>query len=37
MDEIVRVEDDRIVEGEILYDAMTMMSQFGVVSAPVAA
>jgi predicted ester cyclase len=35
--EIVRVEDDRIVEGEILYDAMTMMSQFGVVSAPVAA
>jgi ketosteroid isomerase-like protein len=35
--EIVRVEGDRIVSGEMYYDAMTMMAQLGVVQAPAVA
>jgi ketosteroid isomerase-like protein len=35
--EIVRVEDDRIVSGEMYYDAMTMMVQLGVVQPPIVA
>jgi hypothetical protein len=35
--EIVRVEGDRIVAGDMYYDAMTMMVQLGVVQAPAAA
>lgn len=35
--EIVRVEGDRIAEGDLYYDAMTMLVQFGVASAPAVA
>jgi ketosteroid isomerase-like protein len=35
--EIVRVDGDRIVEGEMYYDVMTLMTQLGVVQAPAAA
>jgi ketosteroid isomerase-like protein len=35
--EIVRVEGDSIVAGDMYYDAMTMMVQLGVVQAPAAA
>ena len=32
--EIVHLENDRMTGGEMYYDAMTMMTQFGIVEAP---
>jgi ketosteroid isomerase-like protein len=32
--EILRVRDDRVVAGEMFFDAMTMFAQLGVVEAP---
>lgn len=32
--ELMRVEDGKVVQGEIYYDQMTMMVQLGVVEAP---
>jgi ketosteroid isomerase-like protein len=32
--EIMRVQDGKIVSGEIFYDQLTMMSQFGLMEAP---
>jgi steroid delta-isomerase-like uncharacterized protein len=35
--EILRVEDGRVTGGDAYYDALTMLSQLGVVQAPAAA
>ena len=35
--EILRIEDGRMSRGDIYYDAMTMMVQFGVAQAPATA
>ena len=35
--EVVRIDGGRIVAGEMFYDAMTMLTQLGVVEAPVPA
>lgn len=37
MCEIMRSDGERLIAGEIYYDAMTMMAQFGVIEAPATA
>jgi ketosteroid isomerase-like protein len=35
--EILRVQDGRVVSGEIFYDQLTMLTQLGLAEAPVPA